>query len=29
LVGKLEEKKTLGSPKRTWENNIEIDVQEI
>jgi len=29
LVGKLERKRSLGSPKRTWEKNIKMDMKEI
>ena len=29
LVGKPERKKTLGRPKRRWENNIKMDLQEV
>jgi hypothetical protein len=29
LVGKPEEKITLGRPRRRWENNIKRDVQEV
>jgi hypothetical protein len=28
LVGKLERKRRLGRPRRRWENNIKIDLQE-
>ena len=28
-VGKPEEGKPLGSPSRTWEDNIKIDVREV
>jgi len=28
-VGKPEEKRPLGRPRRRWENNIKIDVQEV
>ena len=29
LVGKPEGKKPLGRPRRRWENNIKIDLQEV
>jgi hypothetical protein len=29
LVGKLEGKRPLGSPRRRWEDNIRIDLREI
>ena len=29
LGGKLEEKRTLGRPRRRWEDNIKIDLQEV
>ena len=29
LVGKPEGKRPLGSPKRRWEDNITVDVQEV
>jgi hypothetical protein len=29
LVGKLEGKRPLGRPKRTWEENIKMDLQEV
>jgi hypothetical protein len=29
LVGKPEGKKPLGRPRRTWEDNIRIDLQEV
>jgi hypothetical protein len=29
LVGKPEGKRTLGRPRRTWVNNIKIDLREI
>jgi hypothetical protein len=29
LQGKPEEKRPLGSPRRKWENNIKIDLQEV
>jgi hypothetical protein len=29
LVGKPEEKRPLGRPRRRWEDNIEIDLQEL
>ena len=29
LVGKPEEKKPLGRPRRGWEDNIEMDLQEV
>jgi len=29
LVGKTDEKKTLGSPRRRWEDNIKMDLQEL
>jgi hypothetical protein len=29
LVGKLEGKKPLGRPRRRWENNIRMDLQEL
>jgi hypothetical protein len=29
LVGKREEKRPLGRPRRRWEDNIKIDVQEV
>ena len=29
LVGKSEEKKPLGRPRRRWENNIKMDLQEL
>jgi hypothetical protein len=28
LVGKLEGKRPLGRPKRSWEDNIKMDLQE-
>jgi len=28
-MGKPERKKSLGGPKRRWENNIRVDFQEI
>jgi hypothetical protein len=28
LVGKLEGKRSLGRPRRRWENNIKMDLQE-
>jgi hypothetical protein len=28
LVGKPEEKRSLGKPRRRWEDNIKIDVRE-
>jgi hypothetical protein len=28
-VGKPEGKKTLGRPRRRWENNIKMDLQEV
>ena len=29
LVGKSEGKKPLGRPRRRWENNIEMDLEEV
>ena len=29
LVGKPEEKRLLGRPRRGWENNIKMDLQEV
>jgi hypothetical protein len=29
LVGKPEEKKPMGRPRRRWEDNIRMDVQEV
>jgi len=29
LVGKPEGKRSLGRPRRRWENNIKIDLQEV
>ena len=29
LVGKLEEKRPLGRPRRRWEDDIKIDLQEV
>ena len=29
LVGKLEGKRPLGRPRRRWEDNIKIDIQEV
>jgi hypothetical protein len=29
LVGKSEGKRTLGRPRRRWEDNIETDLQEV
>ena len=29
LVGKPEEKRTLGRPRRRWEDNIKMDFQEV
>jgi hypothetical protein len=29
LVGKPEEKRPLGRPRRRWENNIKMDLQEV
>ena len=29
LVGKLEGKRTLGRPRCRWEDNIEMDLQEV
>jgi hypothetical protein len=29
LVGKLEGKRPLGSPRRRWENNIKMDLQVV
>jgi hypothetical protein len=29
LVGKSEGKRTLGRPRRRWEDNIKIDLQEV
>ena len=29
LVGKTERKRPLGRPRRSWEDNIKIDVQEV
>jgi len=29
LMGKLEGKKSLGRPRRRWEDNIKIDLQEV
>jgi len=29
LVGKLEGKRPLGGPRRKWEDNIKMDLQEV
>jgi hypothetical protein len=29
LVGQIEGKRPLGRPRRKWENNIKIDLQEV
>ena len=29
LVGKPEEKRQLGRPRRRWEDNIKMDLQEV
>jgi hypothetical protein len=29
LVGKPERKRPLGRPRRTWEDNIKMDLQEV
>jgi hypothetical protein len=29
LVGKTEEKRPLGRPRRRWEDNIKMDLQEV
>jgi len=29
LVGKLEGRRTLGRPRRRWEDNIRMDLQEM
>jgi hypothetical protein len=29
LVGKPEEKKSLGRPRRRWEDNVKIDLKEV
>jgi hypothetical protein len=29
LVGKPEEKRPLGGPRRRWEDNIKMDVEEV
>jgi hypothetical protein len=29
LVGKLEGKRPLGRPRRRWEDNIKMDLQEV
>jgi hypothetical protein len=29
LVGKAERKRPLGKPKRRWEDNIKMDLQEV
>jgi len=29
LMGKTEGKRSLGSPRRRWEDNIEMDLQEV
>ena len=29
LVGKLEGKRPMGRPRRRWENNIKMDLQEV
>ena len=29
LVGKPEEKRPLGRPRRRWEDNIKMDLQEV
>jgi hypothetical protein len=29
LVGKPERKRSLGRPRRRWENNIKMDLQEV
>jgi hypothetical protein len=29
LIGKLEEKRQLGRPRRRWEDNIKLYIQEV
>jgi hypothetical protein len=29
LVGRSEEKRSLGKPRRTWEDNIKMNLQEV
>ena len=29
LVGKPEENRSLGRPRRRWDNNIKVDLQEV
>jgi hypothetical protein len=29
LVGKLEGRRTLGRPRRRWEDNIKMDIKEV
>jgi hypothetical protein len=29
LVGKLQEKRQFGRPRRRWEDNIKMDLQEV
>jgi len=29
LVGKLEGKRPIGRPRRRWEDNIKVDLQEV
>jgi hypothetical protein len=29
LVGKPEERRSLGRPRRRWENNIKMDLQDV
>ena len=29
LLGKLEEKRPLGRPRRRWEDNIKMDLEEV
>jgi hypothetical protein len=29
LVGKLEGKRTLGRPRRSWEDNIKMNIREV
>ena len=29
LVGKLDGKRPLGKPRRSWEDNIKMDLQEV
>jgi hypothetical protein len=29
MVGKPEEKRPLGRPRRKWEDNIKMDIQEV